>query len=302
MTNADRLLSALRASDIPLDDDALAQRCEISPRQQVNQICRRLEAQGLLSRRVGPSGKLVNAIRDPQGRVCLCGCGGSTKGTYQPGHDAKHAAKFARSLSTGAAFTELEREEVLGWLPSDALRAKALAIASSAAPQVSPPRQSTESPTAPQAPPGVPPSVAAGSSHEQRNAERVMLDLLGARLDTSLNPRRLTHPSGAFVEVDGASEDLRVLVECWAHQGPAKVAQKYKLVNDATKLAWIAKSLEKRPYRLILCVSDELAVAHLRGRSWQGAAIRELGVDIEVVELPPDVVRTIRDAQTRQYR
>ncbi|EAP97876.1 hypothetical protein JNB_12968 [Janibacter sp. HTCC2649] len=129
-----------------------------------------------------------------------------------------------------------------------------------------------------------------------------MLDLLGARLDTSLNPRRLTHPSGAFVEVDGASEDLRVLVECWAHQGPAKVAQKYKLVNDATKLAWIAKSLEKRPYRLILCVSDELAVAHLRGRSWQGAAIRELGVDIEVVELPPDVVRTIRDAQTRQYR
>ena len=45
-----------------------------------------------------------------------------------------------------------------------------------------------------------------------------------------------------------------MLVECWAHQGPTKVAQKYKLVNDATKLSWIARSLP-RPPRLVLCVS-----------------------------------------------
>ncbi len=92
-----------------------------------------------------------------------------------------------------------------------------------------------------------------------------------------------------------------MLVECWAHQGPTKVAQKYKLVNDATKLSWIARSLP-RPPRLVLCVSDEAAVKHLRGRSWQGQAIRDLGVEIEVVQLPDDVVASISAAQRRQYR
>ena len=146
------------------------------------------------------------------------------------------------------------------------------------------------------------PSLALGSSHEQRNAERVMLDLLEERVGTPLRPRRLEHVSGAHVLVDGVSDDLKVLAECWAHQGPAKVAQKYKLVNDATKLAWIAKSLDEKPERLIRCVSDELAVRHLRGRSWQGAAIKDLDVDLEVVTLPADVVETIVAAQKRQYR
>lgn len=49
-------------------------------------------------------------------------------------------------------------------------------------------------------------------------------------------------------------------------------------------------------------ISDEAAVKHLRGRSWQGQAIRDLGVEIEVVQLPDDVVASISAAQRRQYR
>lgn len=303
MPNADRLLAALRASRVPLDDDELARRCGISPRQQVNQICRRLEVQGVLTRSMGPSGKLVNAIQDREGRLCLCGCGGSTGRNYQPGHDARHAAQVGRALASERDLPEPQREEILQRLPSDALRAKALAIASGAAARAPQSAESIEDSAPLDIPKAAPPlAVAAGSSHEQRSAERVMLDLLGERLGTVLSPRRLTHGSGAYVEVDGASPDLRVLVECWAHQGAAKVAQKYKLVNDATKLAWIAKSLEPSPERLILCVSDQLAVAHLRGRSWQGAAIRDLGVEIEVVDLPVGLIETILSAQRRQYR
>ncbi len=144
--------------------------------------------------------------------------------------------------------------------------------------------------------------VSAGSSHEQRAAESVMLAALGDALGVTLSPRRLEHFSGARVEVDGADTDLTVLVECWAHQGPAKVAQKYKLVNDATKLNWIAGTLSPPPQRLILCVSDEAAVRHLRGRSWQGRAIASLGVEIHVVDLPAEIVSSIAEAQTRQYR
>lgn len=298
MTNADRILRALRASSVPLDDDELARRCGIQPRQQVNQICRRLEMEGALTRTVGPSGKLVNVIRDQHPALCTCGCGEPTTRRYRPGHDARHAGRVGRALAGEAGLTADQSQRMLGELPSEALRAKALKIAADRGARQ--PASSNDASASPISAPAVPES--AGSSHEQRLAERVMLDLLGEQLGVGLFPRRLHHDSGAFVEVDGASSDLRFLVECWAHQGHAKVAQKYKLVNDATKLAWIAKSLDAKPHRLILCVSDERAVAHLRGRSWQGAAIRDLGVEIEVVSLPPELIDTILAAQTRQYR
>ena len=301
MTNADRILEVLRTSSRPLDDDELARRCGIQPRQQVNQICLRLEAEGDLVRTAGPDGKLVNAIREQGGRRCLCGCGEATGRNYRPGHDARHAGQVGRALAQAPDLTVDQREALLHELPSLALREKASKMGQA-------PGARTPAPGMPE---GVRPprpvapteaSGALGSSHEQQDAQDVMLDLLGERLGATLLPRRLVHSSGAYVEVDGASPDLSVLVECWAHQGTAKVAQKYKLVNDATKLSWIAKSLEPRPERLILCVSDELAVAHLRGTSWQGAAIRDLGVEIEVVDLPADLTETIRAAQKRQYR
>lgn len=57
-TLADRILEAIRYS--PLDDDVLAARLGVSSRQAVNQTARRLEREGLLRRRTGPSGKIVN--------------------------------------------------------------------------------------------------------------------------------------------------------------------------------------------------------------------------------------------------
>ena len=161
-----------------------------------------------------------------------------------------------------------------------------------------PASQMVAAPTASAAGPMEP---SAGSSHEQQAAESVMLAILGDALGVTLSPRRLEHSSGARVEVDGADASLTVLVECWAHQGTAKVAQKYKLVNDATKLHWIAGALSPPP-RLILCVSDDAAVRHLRGKSWQGQAIASLGVEIHVVELPAGIVSSIAEAQKRQYR
>ena len=45
------------------DDDEIAAALKILPRQQVNQICRRLESEGKLSRSRGPEGKIVNTRR-----------------------------------------------------------------------------------------------------------------------------------------------------------------------------------------------------------------------------------------------
>ena len=141
-----------------------------------------------------------------------------------------------------------------------------------------------------------------GSSHEQRGAEAIMLQRLSESLGVQLLPRKLKLASGVRVELDGADEGLTVLVECWAHQGPAKVAQKSKMVTDAVKLHWVAQTLALAPERLILCVSDPAAIKHLRGTSWQGAAIAALGITLEVVELPQGLVTSIVAAQKRQYR
>ena len=157
----------------------------------------------------------------------------------------------------------------------------------------------TAGPIVQQAPGHSPP----GSSREQRAAERVMLDLLAAEHGWALEPATLTVPSGARVEVDGATADRTVLVECWAHQGKPKAAQRRKVLADAFKLAWIATTIYPRP-RLILCMSDPAAAAPFlpAAQSWAAQALQDLRVAIELVTLPEDVRRSIQAAQERQYR
>ncbi|HEV7647758.1 MAG TPA: hypothetical protein VGP26_06340 [Actinophytocola sp.] len=57
------MLDELRRSSFALDDDELAQRLDVSPRQTINQVCRRLERAGRLHRRPGPNDKIVNDVR-----------------------------------------------------------------------------------------------------------------------------------------------------------------------------------------------------------------------------------------------
>jgi hypothetical protein len=58
-TSKQRIMEALRRWP-GLDDDLLARQSDVQPRQQVNQICRRLERQGVIRRVVGPNGKIGN--------------------------------------------------------------------------------------------------------------------------------------------------------------------------------------------------------------------------------------------------
>jgi len=142
-----------------------------------------------------------------------------------------------------------------------------------------------------------------GSSGEQRAAERGMLDLLGVHLNVRLDPARLDVPSGARVEIDGTDPGRTVLVECCAHQGAPKAAQRHKVLSDALKLTWIASTIYPRP-RVVLCLSDSLAAAPFlsTSRTWAAQAFADLGITVEVVDLPDDIRAGIVAAQERQYR
>lgn len=61
-THAQHIVSLLAASS-GLDDDEIARRLAITPRQTVNQICRRLARENVLVRERGPSGKIVNRLQ-----------------------------------------------------------------------------------------------------------------------------------------------------------------------------------------------------------------------------------------------
>ncbi|MEV0005378.1 hypothetical protein AB0H28_24250 [Micromonospora sp. NPDC050980] len=222
LTIAERIIEELVRARAPLDDDELARRLGVQPRQTINRACRRLEQDRRLRRYTGASGKIVNEIR-----------------------------------------TE----------PVDAIVAQEVL-----------------------------PEPATGDSATQRRAEGVMLALLGERLGQALQPRRFLLPDGARVEVDGADEVLSVLVEAWAHQGPPKPAQKNKVLADAMRLLFVASTHPTRP-RMVLCLSDEEAARHFTtSRSWAASALRAFDVQVEVVELAPEMRSEILAAQRRQYR
>lgn len=63
LTNEQKIIALLQ-EHAGLDDDEISRIAGISPRQQVNQICRRLEAAGTLRRGPGPRGKIVNHVVD----------------------------------------------------------------------------------------------------------------------------------------------------------------------------------------------------------------------------------------------
>jgi hypothetical protein len=236
------LVRAISTSDHPLDDDELSDRTGIRPRQAVNQVLRRLESEGLVTRTVGDRGKIVTRLNDAE----PVAAGPSSAPAVQPPGQAGQAMAVARRG---------EHE--------------------------------------------LPP----GSSREQRDAERVMLDRLGDRLGRRLEPARIGLRSGARVEIDGADTDHSVLVECWAHQGPPKGGQKHKVLTDALKLTWIATTIYPRP-ELVLCMSDPVAAAPFlpQSKSWAAQALADLGIRIEIVELPEDVRIAVVRAQERQRR
>jgi len=241
-SHRERIAATIRISSRPLDDDQVAARTGISPRQTVNQICRSLERAGLVRRRPGPDGKIVNEWLGGQDHEL-----GSIPGPASAAVPGKGAPADPAAAETGA--------------------------------------------------------VPAGDSAEQRGAERVMLDLLGAQLGLELNPATIAVPSGERVEVDGAGASRTVLAECWAHQGPPKSAQKHKVLADAFKLAWIATTIYPRP-QLVLCLSDPQAAAPFLpgGRTWASRALKDHLIGVLVVTLPGDLRQRLLEAQHRQYR
>ena len=89
-THAEQIIALL--SRWPgLDDDEIAGRLRISPRQTVNQVCRRLADSGVLSRAEGSGGKIINTL-----------CGGAPGGDLDGHFLVEPRSRAAKPASPGA--------------------------------------------------------------------------------------------------------------------------------------------------------------------------------------------------------
>jgi len=147
-------------------------------------------------------------------------------------------------------------------------------------------------------------SSAPGDSSEQRSAEQVILDLVGDVEGVTLERYPLLLEDGSRMELDGFSSDPLVLCEAWAHIGAPMSAQKHKVMTDALKLVVARSSLgPSTRCKAILAFCDEDAAGHFNGSTtWMAQALRQLDIDVSVVEVPPEVRESIIAAQKRQYR
>jgi hypothetical protein len=141
----------------------------------------------------------------------------------------------------------------------------------------------------------------AGDSGEQRSAERQMLAELEARLGIAFGGSKYPTPDSARLEIDGVSETPLELCEAYAHQGSPKSGQKSKILADAFKLIY-AERLAGKKARKIILLADEQAAAPFRGKKWVAEAFRTLGIEVEVVDLGPELRERVRKAQARQFR
>jgi hypothetical protein len=97
-TVAVRVLDELRRSGIALDDDEVARRLGVSPRQTINQVCRRLESAGRLRRYVGSAGKVVRDLRLADGQSAV-----ATASARGPIRDHRRSRRSTRCWPTPQA-------------------------------------------------------------------------------------------------------------------------------------------------------------------------------------------------------
>ena len=140
-----------------------------------------------------------------------------------------------------------------------------------------------------------------GDSQVQRDAELAMVSWLGVVVGCELKPQRINLANGSRVELDAFSNEPLVICEAWAHQGPPKSAQKYKIMNDAMKLLAVRRAIGENA-RAILLFGDEEAANLFRRQTWQATALAECHIEVMVAKLSDNLKEEIRAAQTRQYR
>jgi len=137
----------------------------------------------------------------------------------------------------------------------------------------------------------------ASDSLAQRTAEPLIIAAVAEHVGVSLAPARVEFEDGVRVELDGASEDRKILVEAYSHIGALRGGQPKKLATDAFKLLWAGRKLEAT--RLVIAVID-IEQYLMRPKAWLTAALRDSGVEVLRVSIDDETHARVEAAQQLQ--
>jgi hypothetical protein len=141
----------------------------------------------------------------------------------------------------------------------------------------------------------------------QTTAEALVIDKLGHELGIALRPQAIP-VDDCKVCVDGIGQNDQqkkiILVESWAHVGPAKPAQVKKVLADVLKLHLAGAALAERfpgySVEKLIAFVDKDAMNVLTNKRWGAAAAKRLGVKARMVSVGEEFLEGIRAAQKDQ--
>lgn len=115
----------------------------------------------------------------------------------------------------------------------------------------------------------------------------------------SLKTKRIMIDNIVSIEIDGYSNDNKIMVEVFASIGKLAAAYYEKLANDILKLK-LAEDIMNVPHKKYIAVCGEKAERYLLGSSWKAFAAQYYNLEIVKINLSMNDGGMILEAQERQ--
>lgn len=139
-------------------------------------------------------------------------------------------------------------------------------------------------------------------SKAQMVAEKLILSGVEKYLElpyNSLKTEIISLDTFTNIEIDGYSEEHRIMVEVFSRIGKLAPAHCEKLANDILKLKLAEDKLNRR-FKKYLAVCGEEAERYLNGSAWKAFAARYYDFEVVRIDLDNDDRRMILEAQSKQ--
>ena len=139
-------------------------------------------------------------------------------------------------------------------------------------------------------------------SNAQMIAEKLILQELETYLGIpcgSLQTKRIMLDNAVSIEIDGYSNEHKIMVEVFARIGKLAAAHYEKLANDILKLK-LAEDILNVSHKKYIAVCGEEAERYLLGSSWKAFAAKYYDFEIVRFNLSMNDRGMILEAQERQ--
>lgn len=137
------------------------------------------------------------------------------------------------------------------------------------------------------------------NSDVQLEAERIIGNLLSEHLNIDLEFNKKIFLGQTHVIVDAYSKSASLVGEIFAHIGKLKVAQQSKVQNDILKMIYIDSKTGVQHRKLIVVCDNDL-FDQLHNGSWKSDVIKEFGIEVIKIQIPPEIRDKIIKAQCKQ--